>query len=72
MTAFKSEKLSRLAESLAAETLLGSQQPPAEEDGPLLEEEKVREAWGIAQNTITEVGREKTTGVPAEKARERN
>ena len=54
VTAFKSDKLSRLAESLAAETLLGAQQP-AEDDEPLLEEEKVREAWSMAQNTITEV-----------------
>ena len=55
MTAFKTDKLSRLAESLAAETLLGGQQPPADDD-QLLEEEKVRDAWNMAQNTITEVG----------------
>ncbi|XP_043188068.1 protein outspread-like [Amphibalanus amphitrite] len=53
VTAFKTDKLSRLAESLAAETLLGGQQPPADDD-QLLEEEKVRDAWNMAQNTITE------------------
>ena len=55
VTAFKADKLTRLAESLAAETLLGSQQQAADDDEPLLEEEKVREAWGMAQNTISEV-----------------
>ena len=55
VTAFKADKLTRLAESLAAETLLGNQQQVADDDEPLLEEEKVREAWGMAQNTISEV-----------------
>ncbi|XP_037069665.1 plectin-like [Pollicipes pollicipes] len=52
VAAFKADKLQRLAETLAAETVLSC--PPPAGDDQLLEEVKVRDAWNMAQHSISE------------------